>query len=185
MNAYCQIRVVEIRAGFEILKRIAVEINHTQIRIFGERSVEMEDIPVMGFFIHRRNFQDDRILLMEDFYFLSVHLELCTNLRQSLTIIGQINGVIIVTRIEGEVWIERPLKVLEVLAVQGDICQFLIIRLILKIDHHFIIGGISTTVLRLYMDCITDLVNHRIRPMYRLVDGIQTRRRGYVLETIV
>ena len=81
----------------------------------------MEVVQVMGLTIYRRDIQNDRVLTMVDLYVLTVHLELCAYLRQGLAIVRDIDDVVIVTRIEGEVCVQRALEVLKAAAVQGDI----------------------------------------------------------------
>ena len=121
MNAYRQIHVVEIRTRIEAHERVAVEINHAQLRVLRERPLEVEIIQVMALAVYRRDIQNDGVLTMVYLYVLTVHLELCANLREGLAIVRDIDDVVIVTRIEGEVCVQRALEVLKAAAVQGDI----------------------------------------------------------------
>ena len=121
MNAYRQIHVVEIRTRIEAHERVAVEINHAQLRVLRERPLEVEIIQVMALAVYRRDIQNDGVLTMVYLYVLTVHLELCAYLRQGLAIVRDIDDVVIVSRIEGEVCVQRALEVLKAAAVQGDI----------------------------------------------------------------
>ena len=53
--------------------------------------------------------------------------------------------------------------------------------MVLKVDHHLVVGGIRTTVLRLDVERITNLIDHCIRS--RLMDSIQSS--SNLLETVV
>ena len=93
---------------------------------------------------------------MVDFYRLTVHLQLCVHLRQECCSGRQVDGIVIVIRVEHEVFIQRTFEVHEVLAIQCNVRQRTVVGFVLDIDIHLVVGC-SNTILRLYMQHIAVL----------------------------
>ena len=110
MNADRQFHLIEVISRIEVLKRITIEEDHTQVRISGERNKELQRISILLYTINSRHIKQDgigevsnRIYFMDNLYLLTIHLQLGAYLRNDRSAGRQVDLVVVITRIEGEV----------------------------------------------------------------------------------
>ena len=142
VRAYRQIYLIEIIGRIEGRKLLTIEEDHTKVSVLRQRHYEMEHILVCRT-INRGYIEQNRVALLIDHNRLTIHLQLCIYLRENSSTGRQVDEIVVVIRIEGKVLVERALEVHKVFAIQRDIRQRTVIRLVLDVDLHQIIRGLA------------------------------------------